>query len=173
MYSLYNPIIRSIIIMFVFMFGGLSQMIMLCTAAPPRKDWSNLDLDKLEEEWKVGDEYEELITSDELLYQESERKRMIAIEKLEQIMYSDNHKNNGRIPETDEFESLAQEVQVAGKPAMIFSKLTMDEVPNIPKLMKKKKKTTTTTKEESKQFIWDWDSIAALCQEWEVSSNIL
>ena len=156
--------------MYVYVFCCMFRLMSSCTAAPPRKDWSNLDLEALEEEWKVGDEYEELVTTDELLYQESERKRMAAMEKLEKIMYPDNNKkhNNGRIPETDEFESLAHEVQVAGKPAMIFSKLTMDKVPNTTHKKKKKKK---KEEGESKQN-WDWDSLAALCQEWEVSSDV-
>jgi hypothetical protein len=38
-------------------------------------DWSNIKWDELEEEWREGDAEEELITEDELMYREMERRR--------------------------------------------------------------------------------------------------
>uniref|UniRef100_A0A7S2RHB1 Mesoderm development candidate 2 n=1 Tax=Rhizochromulina marina TaxID=1034831 RepID=A0A7S2RHB1_9STRA len=39
------------------------------------KDWGKVDFDALEEEWKYGDEEDELITDDELLFREMQRRR--------------------------------------------------------------------------------------------------
>jgi len=36
-------------------------------AAKKPKDWSKVDFDKVEDEWKAGDSEEELITPDEVL----------------------------------------------------------------------------------------------------------
>mmetsp|Transcript_68901 Transcript_68901/g.138529 ORF Transcript_68901/g.138529 Transcript_68901/m.138529 type:complete len:207 (+) Transcript_68901:116-736(+) len=39
------------------------------------KDWSKIDYDKVEEEWKGGDSDDELVTEDELLYREMEHRK--------------------------------------------------------------------------------------------------
>lgn len=151
----------------------LSFVVIVDAAAIPRKDWSKLDLEALEEEWKVGDDYEELVTADELLYQESERQRNVAMQKLQDIMDDPTKtKNNQQMPQSKDFETLAQGVQHAGKPAMIFSKLSMDEAPSA-KSSKHTKSPDWPMIESEKQIdaakkSWDWNSLAKICGKWEL-----
>ena len=49
------------------------------------KDWSLLDFDALEHEWEAGDDEAELITDDELLYRETERRREAGIEVSDEM----------------------------------------------------------------------------------------
>jgi hypothetical protein len=44
------------------------------------KDWSKIDLEKVEEEWKQGDSEDELITGDELLFREMEKRKEQSID---------------------------------------------------------------------------------------------
>ena len=53
--------------------------------AKAAKDWANVDYDSLEREWEEGDEEAELITDDELLYRETERRREEGIEISDQM----------------------------------------------------------------------------------------
>ena len=57
-------------------------LVLLAGGAKARssKDWAQLDFDALELEWEGGDEEDELITDDELLYRETERRREAGIE---------------------------------------------------------------------------------------------
>ena len=48
----------------------------LCHAARKKTtDWTNINWDSLEDEWKDGDSEEELTTDDQLLYKEMEMRR--------------------------------------------------------------------------------------------------
>mmetsp|Transcript_23673 Transcript_23673/g.54589 ORF Transcript_23673/g.54589 Transcript_23673/m.54589 type:complete len:171 (+) Transcript_23673:71-583(+) len=49
------------------------------------KDWSQLNFDALEHEWEDGDDEAELITEDELLYRETERRREVGIEVSDEM----------------------------------------------------------------------------------------
>ena len=55
------------------------------TAAPPRNDWSKMDLATLEEDWREGDEAEELATPDDELYDLLDRKRKHASDRMEYL----------------------------------------------------------------------------------------
>jgi hypothetical protein len=72
----------------------------------PRRDWSKVDLDEVDRQWSVEDnEGEEIITKDEELILEGERRRAEAMKKINELIKS-NPKGHG--PGSMEFERLAQ-----------------------------------------------------------------
>jgi len=110
-------------------------------AAKYRKDWSKLNLEQLDEEWKNGDEPEELKSSSDELYElyETQKKKMLqSYNKSDDVLGPDE---------------MAQ-IENAGKPAMIFT--TMEK--NVKNILDKEKKKT-----------WVFDELAQICEEWEVS----
>jgi len=119
------------------------------------RDWSKINLDEVEEEWKVGDEEEELVTPDEELYRLLERRREEAAARLSEVMAEGTPGGGGKIEDTDQFERLAEEVQHADKPGMIFAKVRETVPPSNAKSIGTKKVSD-----------WDWDSLAHLCEEW-------
>ena len=79
---------------------------------PHRKDWSSLNFELLEEEWKKGDDPQELATLDDELYE--------AYEKHQKRMKHELRSNKKIDP------LHMAEIENAGKPAMIFATLSKD-----------------------------------------------
>lgn len=125
----------------------------LVEASPPRKDWSTLDLNALEEEWKTGDNAEDLITPDEHLYDLMERERKSAFERMQTLM----RKTKGdTFHEETALKQAASDAQHAGKAVMIFATL-------------KNRNVGAPTKDCDG---WDWNAMASICDEWSVSPTI-
>ena len=119
------------------------------TAAPPRNDWSKLDLATLEEDWREGDEAEELATPDDELYNLLDRKRKHASDRMEYFMSDSGAQNNDKA-----LEQAALDAQHAVKAVMIFATLREDGAPK-------------------NSNGWDWESMAEVCDEWSVSDGVL
>ena len=60
--------------------------------AKKSKDWSKVDFDKVEGEWRYGDEEEELITDDEMLFREMEARKEKGID-ISDMMDADTVKH--------------------------------------------------------------------------------
>lgn len=116
---------------------------LFATAIPPRKDWSKLDLDTLQEEWKAGDNAEELATPDDELYQLLEQKRKSSYERIESLI----HDVSGDARNAKRLEHAALDARHAGKAVVIFATLLEDGAPE-------------------DEDGWDWDSMASVCDEW-------
>eukprot|EP00957_Ditylum_brightwellii_P132383 10094908-Ditylum_brightwellii.AAC.1 len=127
---------------------NLAVMPDVASAKAHRKDWSKLNLDKLEEEWKTGDDEEELSTPGEELYQLTEKMREETSAKLERMMNDPNADLTGPV-----FERAVMDAQASGKPAMIFTKLDVD-------------KAHYTDGNKSSDGL-DWDALASICDEWK------
>ena len=125
-------------------------------AAIPNNRWSKSSLEELSNQWN-NDFDEDDISTDEHLYRESERRQKEAMDKLQNVM------DGGRIPENQEFEELAEEVKYAGKPAMIFAKLNVDEDNVSTQEIIEKEEKHNTIREYS------WDELSEICNEWQVS----
>ena len=81
-----------------------------------REDWSSLNIDILEEEWKKGDDIEELKTPDDELFEAYEYHRKRAISRLQ------NEKSGVDKLDNDEMN----EIQNAHRPALIFVTMKQD-----------------------------------------------
>jgi hypothetical protein len=126
-----------------------SQQTLFVSSSPPRSDWSTLDLDDLEEAWMRDDNVEDLITPDEHLYDLLEQERQSAFDKMQSLMHD---KTSGKRNDKA-LERAASDAQRAGKSVMIFASLRHDSAPK-------------------DSDGWDWDSMAAVCNEWSVSDTL-
>ncbi len=113
----------------------------------PRKDWSTLDLAKLEEEWRIGDHPEDSLTPDDHLFHSLERERQSAYDKMQSLM---RHETKSSMRNDKALERAALDAQNAGKSVMIFATLRNDRAPK-------------------DGDGWIWDSMATVCEEWSVS----
>jgi len=124
----------------------------------PRQDWSKLDLEEVDRQWNADDK--DIITKDEELFREGEKRREEAMKKIDDLMKNDP---KGHGPGSREFERLAEEAQNAGKPAMIFAKLHARDTIETAML-----RSLYTPRRITDSNAWDWETMAALCDEWEV-----
>lgn len=108
-----------------------------------------LDLAELEEEWKIGDDAEDLRTPDDHLFHLLERERQLAFDKMQTLM-GDKTSSGGK-RNKKALERAALDVQHAGKAVMIFAQLRNDSAPKDG---------------------WTFDSMAAVCDEWSVSALV-
>ena len=74
------------------------------------KDWNKVDFDKIEGEWRYGDEEEELITDDEILFRQMEERREKGVD----------------ITDDMDIEAIRHQQSMAG-PAMMFIELAPKE----------------------------------------------
>jgi len=124
------------------------QTTLFVSSYPRRSDWSTLDLDDLEEAWMKGDDAQDLLTPDEHLYRLLEQERQSAFDKMQSLMQD---KTSGKRHDKA-LKRAAVDAQHAGKSVMIFASLRHDRAP--------------------KDIDgWDWDSMAAVCNEWSVSDT--
>ena len=108
----------------------------------------SVDLDALEEQWMEEDMDEDDIPNDEYIYQEVEKRRMEAMEKMQTMIDS-----NGDLA-SEEFVQVAKEAESAGKAPMAFARLT-------EKFMLEKADAAMPL---------SWKDLAKICDEWLVSS---
>lgn len=147
------------LIMIIIFIIGL--FVSTCECRMPIQDWSKVDLDEVDRQWSADDiDSDAFISKDEELYQEGERRREEAMKKINELM-ENNPKGHG--PGSAEFERLAAEAQNAGKPAMIFAKLHSRV--HIETALLRSLYTARRIQDSNE---WDWDTMAALCDEWEV-----
>ena len=74
------------------------------------KDWNKVDFDKIEGEWRYGDDEEELITDDEILFRQMEERREKGVDITEEM----------------DIEAIRHQQSMAG-PAMMFIELAPKE----------------------------------------------
>jgi hypothetical protein len=120
------------------------------TPSLPREDWSTLDLAELEEEWRIGDHPEDLLSPDDHLFYSLERERQSAYDKMQTLM---RHETQSSMRNNKALERAALDAQNAGKSVMMFATLRNDRAPN-------------------DGDGWIWDSMATVCEEWSVSPRV-
>ena len=109
---------------------------------------SSLNLDEVEKQWGLQDDDDDSLAQHEEHYREMERRQSHTMNKLQKLM------NEKQIQPGDaEFERLAHEATHQNKPAMIFAKIDENRV--------------------NDSFKWNWDSLAGICNEWEVRNYCL
>lgn len=143
----------------MLLFQALIFHIIMTAASPSRNKWSKSELEEIEQQWNGVHEDDDDISLDDQIYVESERRHKDATDKLQSFI------DKGRYsPGDDEFEKLTREVEHAGKAAMLFAKLRMED-----KLENDNGDEKKDINDEGKGGKLSWDALAKICSEWQVN----
>jgi len=133
-----------------------------------RKDWSSLDLEEVERQWNSEKNMDEMSPDDEL-FRQALRRRSEAMSRLQLMIDKQGSSNQW----SAEFESLATEAQYAGKSAMIFAHLVPRNKVDLTRISNAGARFFSRTHTSMDSSSWDWNTLAILCEEWQVGAEDL